>query len=95
MIYKDYHALWVFAELIHCSLRFTDTTGFVDKLFECLTTKNYLGNPAAKEESKIPVQKLEEKEEVKSQKYKILLIVYNVVKCIWYFYTALYIKLDT
>uniref|UniRef100_A0A8C1S9H2 RNA binding motif protein 27 n=1 Tax=Cyprinus carpio TaxID=7962 RepID=A0A8C1S9H2_CYPCA len=41
-----------------------ETTGFVDKLFECLTTKNYLGNPAAKEESKIPVQKLEEKEEV-------------------------------
>ncbi|XP_026051406.1 RNA-binding protein 27-like isoform X1 [Carassius auratus] len=40
-----------------------ETTGFVDKLFECLTTKNYLGNPAAKEESKIPVQKLEEKEE--------------------------------
>uniref|UniRef100_A0A671S0G4 RNA-binding protein 27-like n=1 Tax=Sinocyclocheilus anshuiensis TaxID=1608454 RepID=A0A671S0G4_9TELE len=41
-----------------------ETTGFVDKLFECLTTKNYLGTPAAKEESKIPVQKLEEKEEV-------------------------------
>ncbi|XP_016306953.1 RNA-binding protein 27-like isoform X2 [Sinocyclocheilus anshuiensis] len=40
-----------------------DTTGFVDKLFECLSTKNYLGNPAAKEEGKIPVQKLEEKEE--------------------------------
>ncbi|XP_016392580.1 RNA-binding protein 27 isoform X3 [Sinocyclocheilus rhinocerous] len=40
-----------------------ETTGFVDKLFECLTTKNYLGTPAAKEESKIPVQKLEEKEE--------------------------------
>ncbi|XP_052393373.1 RNA-binding protein 27 isoform X4 [Carassius gibelio] len=40
-----------------------ETTGFVDKLFECLTTKNYLGNPAAKEESKIPVQKLEEKDE--------------------------------
>uniref|UniRef100_A0A673M6H3 RNA-binding protein 27-like n=1 Tax=Sinocyclocheilus rhinocerous TaxID=307959 RepID=A0A673M6H3_9TELE len=40
-----------------------ETTGFVDKLFECLSTKNYLGNPAAKEEGKIPVQKLEEKEE--------------------------------
>ncbi|KAK2873089.1 hypothetical protein QQF64_017172 [Cirrhinus molitorella] len=40
-----------------------ETTGFVDKLFECLSTKNYLGNPAAKEEVKIPVQKLEEKEE--------------------------------
>lgn len=26
-----------------------ETMGFVDKLFECLTTKNYLGNPAAKE----------------------------------------------
>lgn len=43
---------------------FTETTGFVDKLFECLTTKNYLGNPPAKEESKTPVQKVEEKEEV-------------------------------
>ncbi|KAI2651028.1 RNA-binding protein 27 [Labeo rohita] len=40
-----------------------ETTGFVDKLFESLTTKNYLGNPAAKEETKVPVQKLEEKEE--------------------------------
>lgn len=40
-----------------------ETTGFVDKLFECLTTKNYLGPPAVKEEVKIPVQKLEEKEE--------------------------------
>lgn len=27
----------------------TETTGFVDKLFDCLTTKNYLGNPLAKE----------------------------------------------
>lgn len=26
-----------------------ETMGFVDKLFECLTTKNYLGIPAAKE----------------------------------------------
>ncbi|XP_058270677.1 RNA-binding protein 27 isoform X5 [Hemibagrus wyckioides] len=26
-----------------------ETTGFVEKLFECLTTKNYLGNPLAKE----------------------------------------------
>uniref|UniRef100_A0A673HJR4 RNA binding motif protein 27 n=1 Tax=Sinocyclocheilus rhinocerous TaxID=307959 RepID=A0A673HJR4_9TELE len=45
-----------------------ETTGFVDKLFECLTTKNYLGTPAAKEESKIPVQKLEEKEEVNNDR---------------------------
>uniref|UniRef100_A0A3P8TNB6 RNA binding motif protein 27 n=1 Tax=Amphiprion percula TaxID=161767 RepID=A0A3P8TNB6_AMPPE len=29
-----------------------ETVGFVDKLFECLTTKNYLGNPAAKEAPK-------------------------------------------
>ncbi|XP_060911156.1 RNA-binding protein 27 isoform X1 [Labrus mixtus] len=29
-----------------------DTVGFVDKLFECLTTKNYLGNPPAKEPPK-------------------------------------------
>uniref|UniRef100_A0A3Q0S545 RNA binding motif protein 27 n=1 Tax=Amphilophus citrinellus TaxID=61819 RepID=A0A3Q0S545_AMPCI len=29
-----------------------ETVGFVDKLFECLTTKNYLGNPAAKETPK-------------------------------------------
>ncbi|XP_057216774.1 RNA-binding protein 27 isoform X2 [Triplophysa rosa] len=40
-----------------------ETTGFVNNLFECLTTKNYLGNPPAKEESKTPVQKVEEKEE--------------------------------
>ncbi|KAF7697440.1 hypothetical protein HF521_005858 [Silurus meridionalis] len=26
-----------------------ETTGFVEKLFECLATKNYLGNPPAKE----------------------------------------------
>lgn len=29
-----------------------ETVGFVDKLFECLTTKNYLGNPVAKEPPK-------------------------------------------
>ncbi|KAL7844700.1 hypothetical protein SRHO_G00232390 [Serrasalmus rhombeus] len=44
-----------------------ETTVFVDKLFECLTTKNYLGNPPAKEvpkeETKAPAQKPEEKEE--------------------------------
>ncbi|XP_030601971.1 RNA-binding protein 27 isoform X3 [Archocentrus centrarchus] len=38
-----------------------ETVGFVDKLFECLTTKNYLGNPAAKEtpkeEIKLPAMK--------------------------------------
>lgn len=44
---------------------FTETTGFVDNLFACLTTKNYLGNPPAKEDIKTPVQKVEEKEEVK------------------------------
>ncbi|XP_041657613.1 RNA-binding protein 27 isoform X3 [Cheilinus undulatus] len=40
-----------------------ETVGFVDKLFECLTTKNYLGNPtvkeAPKEEVKPPVVKLD------------------------------------
>ncbi|XP_063341695.1 RNA-binding protein 27 isoform X2 [Pelmatolapia mariae] len=40
-----------------------ETVGFVDKLFECLTTKNYLGNPAAKEtpkeEIKLPAVKAE------------------------------------
>lgn len=40
-----------------------ETVGFVDKLFECLTTKNYLGNPAAKEtpkeEIKLPAIKAE------------------------------------
>lgn len=30
--------------------------GFVDKLFECLTTKNYLGNPSAKESPKEDVK---------------------------------------
>ncbi|XP_037604559.1 RNA-binding protein 27 isoform X2 [Sebastes umbrosus] len=33
-----------------------ETTGFVDKLFECLTTKNYLGIPAAKEVPKEEVK---------------------------------------
>ncbi|CAB1454276.1 unnamed protein product [Pleuronectes platessa] len=33
-----------------------ETTGFVDKLFECLTTKNYLGSPAAKETPKEEVK---------------------------------------
>lgn len=40
-----------------------ETVGFVDKLFECLTTKNYLGNPSPKEppkeEVKPPVVKTE------------------------------------
>lgn len=38
-----------------------ETVGFVDKLFECLTTKNYLGNPppkeVPKEEAKQPAVK--------------------------------------
>ncbi|KAK5858810.1 hypothetical protein PBY51_002925 [Eleginops maclovinus] len=33
-----------------------ETTGFVDKLFECLTTKNYLGNSVAKEVPKEEVK---------------------------------------
>ncbi|XP_064183705.1 RNA-binding protein 27-like isoform X2 [Anguilla rostrata] len=45
-----------------------ETTGFVDKLFECLTTKNYLGNPEPikelpKVEPKLAVQKQEDREE--------------------------------
>ncbi|XP_051959991.1 RNA-binding protein 27-like isoform X2 [Xyrauchen texanus] len=41
-----------------------ETTGFVDKLFECLTTKHFLGNTPDKEETKTPLlQKIEEKEE--------------------------------
>lgn len=46
----------------------TETAGFVEKLFECLTTKNYLGNPPAKEipkeEIKPSAPKPEEKDEV-------------------------------
>ncbi|XP_053703525.1 RNA-binding protein 27 isoform X1 [Synchiropus splendidus] len=33
-----------------------ETVGFVDKLFECLTTKNYLGNTVAKESPKEEVK---------------------------------------
>uniref|UniRef100_A0A8C6T9E4 RNA binding motif protein 27 n=1 Tax=Neogobius melanostomus TaxID=47308 RepID=A0A8C6T9E4_9GOBI len=33
-----------------------ETMGFVDKLFECLTTKNYLGNPPSREPSKEEVK---------------------------------------
>lgn len=33
-----------------------ETVGFVDKLFECLTTKIYLGNTAPKEAPKEEVQ---------------------------------------
>lgn len=33
-----------------------ETMGFVDKLFECLTTKNYLGIPTAKEAPKEEVK---------------------------------------
>ncbi|KAJ8246669.1 hypothetical protein GJAV_G00254090 [Gymnothorax javanicus] len=44
-----------------------ETTGFVDKLFECLTTKNYLGNPEPiremKTEPKPAAPKAEEREE--------------------------------
>lgn len=45
-----------------------ETTGFVEKLFECLTTKNYLGNPLAKEipkeDTKASAPKPAETEEV-------------------------------
>ncbi|KAG9334834.1 hypothetical protein JZ751_006403 [Albula glossodonta] len=45
-----------------------ETTGFVDKLFECLTTKTYLGNPepvkeVPKVEPKVSTQKQEDREE--------------------------------
>lgn len=43
-------------EILNLFTRFifviAETMGFVDKLFECLTTKNYLGIPAAKEAPK-------------------------------------------
>lgn len=46
----------------------TETTDFVEKLFECLTTKNYLGNPPVKElpkeETKAQAPKPAETEEV-------------------------------
>uniref|UniRef100_A0A3P8WAD7 RNA binding motif protein 27 n=1 Tax=Cynoglossus semilaevis TaxID=244447 RepID=A0A3P8WAD7_CYNSE len=41
-----------------------ETTGFVDKLFECLTTKNYLGIPAAKETPKEEVKPLAVKSDI-------------------------------
>ena len=41
-----------------------ETTGFVDKLFECLTTKNYLGNPTMKEPAKEEVKPAVVKAEV-------------------------------
>ena len=60
----------------------TETTGFVDKLFECLPTKNYLGNPLAKEvpkeATKLPVLKQEAVEVrafVKLASYRILSVV--------------------
>lgn len=34
----------------------SETMGFVDKLFECLSTKNYLGPPAVKEAPKEAVK---------------------------------------
>lgn len=43
---------------------FAETIGFVDKLFESLTTKNYLGNPAAKEVPKEEVKPLAIKADV-------------------------------
>uniref|UniRef100_A0A669D4M4 RNA binding motif protein 27 n=1 Tax=Oreochromis niloticus TaxID=8128 RepID=A0A669D4M4_ORENI len=47
-----------------------ETVGFVDKLFECLTTKNYLGNPAAKETPK---------EEIKPPAVKADVVEYSCV----------------
>uniref|UniRef100_A0A3Q3WSJ9 Uncharacterized protein n=1 Tax=Mola mola TaxID=94237 RepID=A0A3Q3WSJ9_MOLML len=53
-----------------------ETMGFVDKLFECLTTKNYLGIPAAKEAPK---------EEIKPPAVKADVVEVRAgVKCISY-----------
>ncbi|XP_029030597.1 RNA-binding protein 27 isoform X2 [Betta splendens] len=41
-----------------------ETIGFVEKLFECLTTKNYLGNPPAKESPKEEVRPIPVKSDV-------------------------------
>lgn len=60
---KPVKIIKLFAHLkkIYIFFVLTETVGFVDKLFECLTSKNYLGNTAAKEapkeEVKAPVVK--------------------------------------
>uniref|UniRef100_A0A3Q1D9L5 RNA binding motif protein 27 n=1 Tax=Amphiprion ocellaris TaxID=80972 RepID=A0A3Q1D9L5_AMPOC len=51
-----------------------ETVGFVDKLFECLTTKNYLGNPAAKEAPK---------EEIKPPAVKSDVVEVSWERCFW------------
>ncbi|XP_028277594.1 RNA-binding protein 27 [Parambassis ranga] len=44
-----------------------ETIGFVDKLFECLTSKNYLGNPAAKEVPKEEIKPPAVKSEMEAE----------------------------
>lgn len=60
--------LILFLRFVFHPLILTETTGFVEKLFECLTTKNYLGNPPVKEipkeETKAAAPKPAETEEV-------------------------------
>lgn len=62
-----------------------ETMGFVDKLFECLTTKNYLGNPPAKETPKEEVKQPPVKSdvvEVRSWVYWLHLdIEYKYLSC--------------
>lgn len=69
------------SEILNLFTRFifviAETMGFVDKLFECLTTKNYLGIPAVKEPPK---------EEVKPPSVKSDVEVRSSAKsigCIW------------
>lgn len=52
----------MFATLFFLSV--SETVKFVDSLFESLTTKNYLGNPAAKEAPKEEVKPAANKADV-------------------------------
>lgn len=56
----------------YCHVVFAETTGFVDKLFECLTTKNYLGNPPAKESPKEEVKPTAVKSDVVEVRTKLV-----------------------
>lgn len=49
--------------------------GFVDKLFECLSTKNYLGLPAAKEPPKEEVKPAAVKSDI------VEVIQKNIIHC--------------
>lgn len=56
--------------MINCIL--AETIGFVDKLFECLTSKNYLGNPATKEVPKEEIKPPAVKSEVEVRRKKFI-----------------------